>query len=132
MATTRTASGLGLARASWSVARYPRSPVPEDLVTISVGSHASISATSNWQSSFDWAIKTLAPVAKSRTIVDFLAAQPLRYALQARDARGVRLVTQHIVALHRLPSLTSLMLGLSGIASRSRFQKVMAFMASKG
>ena len=95
----------------------------DDLVTVRVGSVGSISATADWASSLEWAVEALGT--RPHVLVDFLAGQPLRYALQARSARGVRLTTKEMMRTSRVPTLQSLTVGMSGLLTRAIFQKVM-------
>ncbi|WEG08166.1 glycosyltransferase [Microbacterium horticulturae] len=84
---------------------------------IFVNSSASISASSNWQRSLRWVDdhgSNWNPITKA----DFIAGQPLRYALQARDLKGVGTVLARLLRSGRMPHIQTVMLGLAGIAGR--------------
>lgn len=95
---------------------------PEELATILVGSSASISARSHWEPSLRWALET---IDERNVRADFLAAQTLRYALQARDSRGVIAVLSAMVATGRLPHVESLAVGMAGLAGRAGVERLM-------
>lgn len=95
--------------------------VPEALVTYRVGSPDSISATPDWEGSLDWALGRGQTWA-AQTYVDFLVAQPLRYALQARSFTGVQRVLRAVLAARRLPNIEPLVIGVAGMLSRRRFE----------
>ncbi|MFC4787264.1 glycosyltransferase [Nocardioides sp. MAHUQ-72] len=95
----------------------------DDLVTVRVGSAGSISATADWASSLEWAVEALG--AKPHVLVDFLAGQPLRYALQARSPQGVRRTVREMLRTARRPTVPSLLVGLSGLLTRTMLQQVM-------
>ena len=99
---------------------------PDLLVTIHVGSPASISAGSNWRASLDWANEMRRGGLGRTAYADFLAAQVLRYALVARSPRGVAAVVREMTATRRIPTLRSLCVGLGGIVPRKAFQRLMA------
>lgn len=98
--------------------------VNEELVDISVGTSGSISAGSDWRASLAWAKSALAD-SDLQTRVDFLAGQPLRYAVQKRDLRGIGTCVREIARLRRLPNLSPLVLGLAGLAPRRLLQGLM-------
>jgi hypothetical protein len=83
-----------------------------------LGSARSISAQSDWLSSFRWA-RCWRNEWDRRSYADFLAAQVLRYALQAHDAAGVRKVVLEICAQRTVPSSGSVASGLTGLVPRS-------------
>lgn len=95
--------------------RLAQLPIP--LCVVNVGSPGSISARADWASSLAWA-RERTPEMGTRTFVDFVAGQSLRYALQARSPRGVSAVFG-VFARDGLPSWSALALGLTGIAPRS-------------
>lgn len=98
--------------------------VNEDLVDIFVGTSGSISAGSDWSASMAWASTALVNC-DPQTRVDFLAGQTLRYAMQKRDVHGVRSSIREIARLRRVPSLSPLLLGVSGLVPRKSLQSLM-------
>jgi hypothetical protein len=61
----------------------------------------------------------------SRTYVDFLTGQTLRYSIQARDVAGVRAVLSEIYRSRSVPSLGPAVTGLAGLLTRSQLQDLM-------
>lgn len=100
--------------------------LPDELVTVYLGTAGSISAKPDWASSLRWANATLRE-AGSRTYVDFLTAQTLRYALQARDRRGVLATLNEIRAARAIPSLGPALTGAAGVLSRAHLQELMGW-----
>ena len=98
--------------------------VPHGLMQYTVGSTGSLSASSDWQSSLEWA-RSHKSSWKTKTYADFLAAQPLRYAMQMRSALGVIKVLGELIRTRRMPSLSCLVIGLAGIVPRHLFEKIM-------
>jgi hypothetical protein len=98
--------------------------MPDELVTVYLGSKGSISAKPDWASSLAWARQTLLPNG-SRTYVDFLVGQTLRYSIQARDAGGVRAVLGEIYRTRAVPSIGPTVTGLAGLLTRSQLQDLM-------
>ncbi len=94
------------------------------LVDLGVGSAGSLSATSDWRASLDWAIDN-AGVWPHEAFADFVAGQPLRYALQCRSARGVAAAVGALAGRRAAPSLRAVALGLSGIIPRRPFERLM-------
>lgn len=99
---------------------------PEELVTVTVGSEGSISAANDWSSSLDWASDVLGKRGNAKTYVDFLVAQPLRYALQGRQLTGVISVIREIWSVRTCPSIRASLTGLSGLASRRMLVRAMS------
>lgn len=97
--------------------------VPECLVIKTMGSEVSISASSDWRASLDWSMSRFDEW-NAQTYCDFVAAHPLRYAVQARSLSGVRDCLAQMVRARRRPSLKSLILGLSGLLPRKQAQRV--------
>jgi glycosyltransferase involved in cell wall biosynthesis len=88
-----------------------------------VRSTKSVSAGSAWTSSLAWA-ESYRDEWSSSTFSDFLVSQPLRYALQARDfSAAVRIV--RLAFSSGLPSIRNIVLGGSGILSRSFFEHLL-------
>lgn len=100
--------------------------LPDELVTVYLGTAGSISAKPDWASSLRWANNTLRETG-SRTYVDFLTAQTLRYALQARDRRGVLATLSEIRSVRTLPSIGPTITGAAGVLSRARLQDLMGW-----
>lgn len=100
-------------------------------VTIqAIGSAKSISASADWQSSLQWCGNWRMKW-RRRTYVDFVVAQPLRYALQARSAKGVLRCLEQIFWAARLPSLSPLLIGGAGILPRRKMEALMLYKAKK-
>lgn len=95
---------------------------PEAVVRIHLGSAASISAGADWQASLDWADRVLA--VDLHTYVDFVAAQPLRYALAARSWSGVRTVVAALRRAKRLPSAGPAVIGIAGLLPRRTIEDI--------
>ncbi len=90
---------------------------------VSVGSTGSISAKPDWRASLEWAM-SWRDSWDSRTYVDFLSAQVLRYALQARDHAGVMATLHEIRRAAAVPSGWSLYSGLLGVVPRKLAERV--------
>lgn len=95
--------------------------LPAPLSVIWVGSEGSISARSDWRTSLDWAKKS-SGTWNRQTLTDFLAAQTMRYALQARSFTGVRRTLVAIIGNGRLPSLSCLAIASSGLLNRKAIE----------
>jgi len=91
--------------------------VEQALAVLSIGSAHSISARPDWNASLEWA-QGWKDVWHRKTYADFLAAQVLRYAIQARDRRGISLVLREIRRTGTAPSGWSAYSGLLGIVPR--------------
>lgn len=98
--------------------------VPEDLVTIYVGTGGSISAGSDWEASLTWSKRALAD-SDQQTQVDFLAGQPLRYAMQSRQLGGIKAIVSEMIRLRRSPNLGPVLIGVSGLIPRTSLQRLM-------
>lgn len=85
--------------------------------TIWMGSAGSISASANWEQSLSWARRWKQSWSR-QTYVDFVAGQAMRYATQARSARGIASTVQEIMRSRRFPNLGPLLLGLGGLVPR--------------
>ncbi|SCF40791.1 Glycosyltransferase like family 2 [Micromonospora purpureochromogenes] len=87
-----------------------------------VGSPGSISARADWRTSWEWA-RRWEGVWAPQTFSDFVAAQTLRYALQARDWEGVREMAR---AIRRSapPSAPNAALAAIGIVPRAALERV--------
>lgn len=96
----------------------------------SIGSAKSISASADWQASLDWCRGWRAKW-RRRTYVDFVVAQPLRYALQARSAKGALRCLEQVFWAARLPNLSPLMIGGAGILPRKKMEALMLYKTKK-
>ena len=95
---------------------------PEPVVRIHLGSASSISASTDWRASLDWANRALR--SDLAVYVDFVVAQPLRYALAARSWIGVRTVVAALRSAKRLPSAGPVIIGLAGVLPRRTIEKL--------
>ncbi|MBX7268686.1 glycosyltransferase family 2 protein [Micromonospora sp. Llam7] len=114
------------------VARLPRVKivqVEEATAVYTVGSPGSISANADWRTSWNWA-QRWEGVWSPSTFSDFIAAQTLRYALQARDREGVREMVRAI-RRNSAPSARNAVLAALGLVPRSTLERV-AMRRSKG
>jgi hypothetical protein len=84
---------------------------------IQMGSVGSISATSDWRTSLEWG-RSWRREASRAVYADFVAGQPLRYAMQARSSAGVRACVRELSSAGAWPSLGTLALGLGGALPR--------------
>lgn len=89
----------------------------------------SVSASTRWKPSLDWA-RANHEEWQRQTYVDFLTAQPLRYALLSRSVTGVRATLSEVLKVKRLPKIGPTIIGLSGVAPR-RFAIKLASLLSK-
>ncbi|RAO17965.1 hypothetical protein MED15_03308 [Micromonospora noduli] len=107
------------------VARLPRVKivqVKEATAIYTVGSPGSISAGADWRTSWHWAQRWEGVWAPG-TFSDFIAAQTLRYALQARDREGVREMVRAI-RRNSPPSARNAVLAALGLVPRSTLERV--------
>jgi hypothetical protein len=95
---------------------------PEPVVRIQLGSVGSISANDDWRSSLDWANRALR--SDPAVYADFVAGQPLRYALAARSWTGVRTVLAALRSANHLPSPGPLIIGVAGVMPRRAIEGV--------
>lgn len=96
----------------------------DPLVTISMNSSGSISSGSDWRGSLAW-IDSWREEILVDTYTDFVAGQPLRYALSARSIKGVLLVFRAIVRARRIPRLQPMVIGLSGLLPRRALSRAL-------
>lgn len=94
------------------------------LSTQRVGSDGSISASTDWQSSLDWA-RSWKDAWTPQTYVDFITGQPLRYALQGRSLTGLRQCLAEILGHRRIPSVGPVLIGAAGLLSRSQLERLL-------
>ncbi len=93
----------------------------EPVARIHLGSALSISATTDWRSSLDWANRVLR--SDPAVYADFVAAQPLRYALAARSWTGVRTVISALRGARHLPSTGPVVIGVAGLLPRGAIDR---------
>lgn len=106
-------------------ARVPGAKITqvEDATAVyTVGSPGSISAGADWRTSWQWA-KRWEGVWARETFADFVAAQTLRYALQARDWEGVRELVRAI-RRNSPPSAPNAALAALGMVPRATLERV--------
>ncbi|MGY0004086.1 glycosyltransferase family 2 protein [Micromonospora sp. I033] len=96
--------------------------VPEATAVYTVGSPGSISAGADWRTSWAWASRWEGVWARE-TFADFVAAQTLRYALQARDWAGVREMMRAI-RRNSAPSAPNAALAALGMVPRATLERV--------
>jgi glycosyltransferase involved in cell wall biosynthesis len=99
---------------------------PDALVTIAVGTTGSVSASPDWSASLEWAATWSSSWSK-QTYVDFVVAQPLRYALHGRSFRGVFSCFCAVARSFRIPHPGPMMIGLGGALGRRTFERLMIF-----
>ena len=104
--------------------------VQEAGAIVTVGSAQSISATPDWRASLEWA-QSWRGGWHPKTYVDFLTAQVLRYALQARDRRGIALTLREIRRTPAFPSFWCAYSGLLGVVPRKLAERVAFALAAK-
>jgi glycosyltransferase involved in cell wall biosynthesis len=100
--------------------------IAEPLCIVTVGSPGSLSAQSDWRGSLNWARLRLRT--DRRVYADFIAGQVLRYALQARSARGVAAAAVELCR-SRPPTGRALGLGLTGVFRRRQAERLMALLS---
>ncbi|MFV2102836.1 glycosyltransferase family 2 protein [Micromonospora sp. LOL_024] len=103
--------------------------IKEATAVYTVGSPGSISADADWRTSWDWA-RRWEGVWAPKTFSDFIAAQTLRYALQARDREGIREMVRAI-RRNATPSARNFVLATLGLVPRSALERV-AMRRSRG
>lgn len=109
------------------LSRHPSTQVlqsPHPLVIIWTGSTGSISAKNDWESSLLWFRKASTDW-NPKTRSDFLAAQTLRYSLQARSLRGMRATLGYIIRNGRVPSISCLVIAAAGLIPRRLLEYLM-------
>lgn len=98
---------------------------PEPGAVIWMNTAGSISASKDWQCSLEW-VDGWRDELSPKVFVDFIAAQPLRYALQAKSRSGVAECLQRIRNASALPSAGPVLIGLAGLVPRERLVGVLA------
>ncbi|MEU5550632.1 glycosyltransferase [Micromonospora sp. NPDC047793] len=96
--------------------------IEEATAVYTVGSPGSISAGADWRTSWAWA-QRWEGVWAPETFADFVTAQTLRYALQARDREGVREMVRAI-RRNSVPSASNAVLAALGLVPRSVLERV--------
>jgi glycosyltransferase involved in cell wall biosynthesis len=94
------------------------------VLLVSVGSAGSISASTEWRSSLAWAQNMLRS-SNSLAYCEFLAAQPLRYALAGKDWRGAAIIVREIARTRRFPSINNVLIGMAGVVPRAMLNVLM-------
>jgi glycosyltransferase involved in cell wall biosynthesis len=95
----------------------------EDATAVyTVGSPGSLSAGADWRTSWTW-VQRWEGVWDRKTFSDFVAAQTLRYALQARDWKGA---AELIRAIRRnaMPSATNALQAVLGVLPRATLERL--------
>lgn len=100
-------------------------------VIIWTNTAGSISACRDWRSSLDWIDQWSNKIAP-RVVADFIAGQPLRYALQARSVRGVINCITKIWQSGARPSLGPVAIGLAGLVPRKILLEVLVSVQGAG
>lgn len=98
--------------------------LPDPSAVVWTGSDGSISSTPDWRASLTWA-ETRRSVWRPEVLSDFLAGQVLRYAFQARSARGLAQALRAIGRTRRVPSFPSMVLAFVGVVPRSLINRLM-------
>ncbi|QOC93246.1 glycosyltransferase family 2 protein [Micromonospora craniellae] len=96
--------------------------IEEATAVYTVGSPGSISAGADWRTSWAWG-QRWEGVWAPETFADFVTAQTLRYALQARDREGVREMVRAI-RRNSAPSASNTALAVLGLVPRSALERV--------
>lgn len=92
--------------------------VHKPLTRIHLGSAGSISASPNWAASLAWVSAVGVNRWARGTVSDFVVAQPLRYAIQARSLAGVMACLKVLLATRSLPSGGPVVFAVSGAVPR--------------
>jgi glycosyltransferase involved in cell wall biosynthesis len=98
--------------------------VDEAVAIVAVGSPGSISASLDWRASLAWADRWVEDWHRA-TWVDFVAGQPLRYAIGQRSAEGVRASIGRIVRARNVPSWGPALIALTGLVPRGSLERLM-------
>ncbi|WP_081581278.1 glycosyltransferase family 2 protein [Timonella senegalensis] len=106
------------------------SHVAEVLVRVFPDSEGSISASSDWQSSLNWYLKTK-DAWNTNTRVDFLVSQTLRYALQSRSMIGAAHTVREVARTRSVPSFGNLLTGMGGILPKARAMRLLELVGRK-
>lgn len=96
--------------------------VPEATTVYTVGSPGSISAGADWRTSWQW-VSRWEGVWAPETFADFVAAQTLRYALQARDWAGARKLVRAI-RRNSPPSAPNATIAALGLVPRATLERL--------
>ncbi|SBT52712.1 glycosyltransferase family 2 protein [Micromonospora auratinigra] len=96
--------------------------IEEATAVYTVGSPGSISAGADWRTSWEWA-RRWEGVWRPETFADFVTAQTLRYALQARDGQGVREMLR-VIRRTSPPSARNATLAVLGLLPRRTLERV--------
>jgi hypothetical protein len=96
----------------------------EAVAVVDVGTPGSISASVDWRASLVWADRWVDRWNRA-TWVDFVAGQPLRYALHQRSAEGVGECLRRIAHARRVPAAGPTMIALAGLMPRRSVERLM-------
>jgi glycosyltransferase involved in cell wall biosynthesis len=102
----------------------------EPLAICTIGSANSTSASPDWRTSFEWAMR-YRRIWAAATLADFLASQTLRYALQARDWSGAREIISTILQCGR-PSSRAIVSALAGLIPRHLAENLLVALGGFG
>jgi hypothetical protein len=91
--------------------------VRHSLADVWVGSEGSISASTDWESSLAWVLARGGEWDR-RTVADFIAAQPFRYAAQSRSLRGMSACLKALCGTRVVPSIGPTVIALAGALPR--------------
>jgi glycosyltransferase involved in cell wall biosynthesis len=105
--------------------------VPTADVRIWMNSAGSISGSSDWRASIAW-IESWRGRVGEPVIADFIAAQCLRYALQAGSREGVTVCVRALRRTGSRAHLGPLIVGLSGLAPRALLARLLLRAAPQG
>ena len=100
-------------------------------VIIWTNTPGSISACRDWKSSLDW-IGQWTEQVSPQVVADFVAGQPLRYALQARSVRGVGRCIAKISQSGTWPSPGPVAIGLTGLVPRTALLEMLVAVPAWG
>lgn len=95
----------------------------DEVLVYGVGTVGSVSASHHWGSSLAW-VDSWRSHWHRRTYVDFVAAQPLRYAVQARSLVGVLTCLARIAGSGQVPGAGPVALAVAGLVPRSVFNRL--------
>jgi len=98
---------------------------PEVLVRIQVGSPNSISRSTDWKASLEWSNKTLRAIVDSKTYANFIASQPLRYAIAGRSITGIKACTHALVNNRVFPSFRTICFASAGLLPTTLLKSIM-------
>lgn len=104
-----------LLRAQQAGARFGQHP--DVAMVYRIGSPGSVSAGADWRTSLAWAERWRRHWSP-QTYVDFVAGQPLRYAVQGRSAAGIVQCLSRIAHATRVPSAGPMVMAVGSVVPR--------------